>query len=616
MMNEEYVKKRISEIAEEIDGAERYSPESIDALKELLTSLIRDINTHFGTLKNDYRDKSGLTSLENRTFLSEIYKDDDSEIEHRTTDAEIPANAAKNDLADLEEILSSSLAAMTGLPDPDVLFRQFTQWTEFAMKEGLISLEYELEEAPSFYTDILLNFIATTELMNVFPELKKHFMEEHKRREDFRRFSERAVKYIIEGKPEFLKNTSGFAPSRPLSAPVEPFEPAETAEAENLTDQLALMLNSASLYLYLNNIGFTNNPEFLMNDFDAPASFASVWTTMILRFNNKPDFLNYALATLFDRHKKQLLLGRDLLALGFSRLLLVPSALLNKNFKTAWNEISRTDSSPERRKEIIFRFLCGDCSMVPEGNLEDLEKRYEDYCSELDALKQKWTAGINRLQQKLQEQKRKLVPDNRFLGSLLSPEKREEAFFRLVHYQEKSLHKEEELIADRKKFLASELSRIIKECGLSRCDTSNLSREDILTSAIELYPLQSDELQKIIMNLEDSNPLLAEELKKRMFVFDDIVMLTDRDIQKVLREIDSTELGKALKGSEIGTREKIFRNMSKRAAEMVKEDMEYFGPLQKSQVKEAQNHIIEIIRRLEDAGEIVIALGVEDEIVF
>jgi len=100
-----------------------------------------------------------------------------------------------------------------------------------------------------------------------------------------------------------------------------------------------------------------------------------------------------------------------------------------------------------------------------------------------------------------------------------------------------------------------------------------------------------------------------------MFVFEDIVMLDDRSIQKVMREVDSTELAKALKSVDTEVQDKIFRNMSKRAASMLKEDMEFMGPVRLKDVEEAQQKIVSIIRHLEDTGEIVVARAGEDELV-
>lgn len=121
--------------------------------------------------------------------------------------------------------------------------------------------------------------------------------------------------------------------------------------------------------------------------------------------------------------------------------------------------------------------------------------------------------------------------------------------------------------------------------------------------------------KSIIENLEEDDPELAEEIKKRMFVFEDIVLLDDRAIQKVLREVDSNDLAKALKSVDSDAQDKVYRNMSKRAAALLKEDMDYMGPVRLKDVEEAQQKIVNIIRKLEDQGDIVIARAGEDEMV-
>ena len=150
---------------------------------------------------------------------------------------------------------------------------------------------------------------------------------------------------------------------------------------------------------------------------------------------------------------------------------------------------------------------------------------------------------------------------------------------------------------------------------------SSLSSEDYTAAGgveniVEILNLVDRASEKqIIEALEDEDPELAEDIKKRMFVFEDIVMLDDRAIQKVMREVDSQELAKALKSVDTEVQDKIFRNMSKRAASMLKEDMEYMGPVRLKDVEEAQQKIVSIIRHLEDTGEIVVARSSEDELV-
>lgn len=119
----------------------------------------------------------------------------------------------------------------------------------------------------------------------------------------------------------------------------------------------------------------------------------------------------------------------------------------------------------------------------------------------------------------------------------------------------------------------------------------------------------------IIEALEENDPELAEEIKKKMFVFEDIVLLDDKAIQKVLRELDNQDLAKALKNVDQEVQEKIFKNMSKRAASLLREDMEFLGPIRLKDVEEAQQKIVNIIRKLEEEGEIVVARAGEDELV-
>lgn len=122
--------------------------------------------------------------------------------------------------------------------------------------------------------------------------------------------------------------------------------------------------------------------------------------------------------------------------------------------------------------------------------------------------------------------------------------------------------------------------------------------------------------EKTIMEaLEEDNPELAEEIKKRMFVFEDIVTLDDRSIQRVLKEVDMRDLALALKTASEEVTNRIFKNISSRAREMIKEDMSLMGPVRLRDVEDAQQKIVNNIRQLEESGEIVIARGGEDEII-
>ncbi len=121
--------------------------------------------------------------------------------------------------------------------------------------------------------------------------------------------------------------------------------------------------------------------------------------------------------------------------------------------------------------------------------------------------------------------------------------------------------------------------------------------------------------KNIMDTLEVQDAELAEEIRKRMFVFEDIITLDSTSIQRFIREIDNKELAVALKGATEEVSNVIYGNMSKRMAEMIKEDMDYMGPVRLRDVEEAQQKIVNVIRKLEEAGEIIIARGGGDEII-
>jgi flagellar motor switch protein FliG len=160
-----------------------------------------------------------------------------------------------------------------------------------------------------------------------------------------------------------------------------------------------------------------------------------------------------------------------------------------------------------------------------------------------------------------------------------------------------------------------EVERVL-ERKLSTLASEDYTSAGGIDAIVEILNMVDRGTEKtIIESLEDDDPELAEEIKKRMFVFEDIVLLDDRSIQKLLREVDQQELAKALKAVDTEVQDKIFRNMSKRAASLLKEDMEFMGPIRLKDVEEAQQKIVNIIRKLEEAGEIVVARAGEDELV-
>ncbi|MBS7528393.1 MAG: flagellar motor switch protein FliG [Clostridiales bacterium] len=161
--------------------------------------------------------------------------------------------------------------------------------------------------------------------------------------------------------------------------------------------------------------------------------------------------------------------------------------------------------------------------------------------------------------------------------------------------------KEVELVLERK--LSSMVTQDYSATGGIQCIVDILNSVDRGT---EKYILETLEIQ---------NAELVEEIRKKMFVFEDIVNLDSVGIQRFIREVDNNDLAVALKGATDEVKEMIFANMSKRMAEMLREDMDFMGPVRLRDVEEAQQKIVNIIRKLEEANEIIIARGGGDELI-
>lgn len=163
---------------------------------------------------------------------------------------------------------------------------------------------------------------------------------------------------------------------------------------------------------------------------------------------------------------------------------------------------------------------------------------------------------------------------------------------------------------------------IIKEIErvLEKKLSSMISQDYTMAGGIEtivdiLNSVDRGTEKNIMETLELQDTDLAEQIKKKMFVFEDIVTLDNRSIQRIIREVENNDWALALKSSSEEVSKTVFSNMSKRLAEMIREDMEYMGPVRLRDVEEAQQKIVNVIRKLEDAGEIVISRGGGDEII-
>ncbi|MEM7681074.1 MAG: flagellar motor switch protein FliG [Planctomycetota bacterium] len=146
------------------------------------------------------------------------------------------------------------------------------------------------------------------------------------------------------------------------------------------------------------------------------------------------------------------------------------------------------------------------------------------------------------------------------------------------------------------------------EARLANMLTQSFDKIGGVPTVAEMLNLVDRTTEKSIMEgLEAEDPDLVEEIRRLMFVFEDILLVDDRGIQAVLKEVENEELAISLKTASEELRQKIFGNMSERAAALIGEDMEFMGPVRVSDVESAQQRIVDIVRRLEDAGEIIIS---------
>ena len=164
-----------------------------------------------------------------------------------------------------------------------------------------------------------------------------------------------------------------------------------------------------------------------------------------------------------------------------------------------------------------------------------------------------------------------------------------------------------DIVKEVEKVLESKLSSLVNQ------DYTIIGGVDAVVDILNTVDRGTE--KHIMESLEIEEPELADEIRKKMFVFEDILLLDDRAIQRVLRDVDNADLGVALKAANEEVQNVIFKNLSKRLAAMIKEDMEFMGPVRMKDVEEAQQKVVSVIRKLEDSGEIVISRGGGDEIV-
>ncbi|PYZ98017.1 flagellar motor switch protein FliG [Alteribacter lacisalsi] len=156
----------------------------------------------------------------------------------------------------------------------------------------------------------------------------------------------------------------------------------------------------------------------------------------------------------------------------------------------------------------------------------------------------------------------------------------------------------------------------ILEKKLSATVTQDYTKAGGIESVVEVLNSVDRTTERTILDsLENRDPVLAEEIKKRMFVFEDIVTLDNRSIQRIIRDVENEDLQLSLKVASEEVKETLFGNMSQRMAENFREEMEFLGPVRLKDVEEAQTRIVTVIRHLEETGEIVIARGGGDDVI-
>lgn len=164
-----------------------------------------------------------------------------------------------------------------------------------------------------------------------------------------------------------------------------------------------------------------------------------------------------------------------------------------------------------------------------------------------------------------------------------------------------------DVIKDVETLLESKISSVVQQ------DNSVVGG---VQSLVDILNRVGRSAEKVVLEgLEREDPTLAEEVKRRMLVFEDMVMLPDNFIQRVLREVNSKDLAVAMRGAGEEVNDRIYKNLSKRAAEMLKEEIEFMGPVRLREVEQSQQKIVNILRKLDESGEIIISRGGDDVLV-
>ena len=164
--------------------------------------------------------------------------------------------------------------------------------------------------------------------------------------------------------------------------------------------------------------------------------------------------------------------------------------------------------------------------------------------------------------------------------------------------------------------LLSEMEAVLEDIAEAEISQSMSSLGGTKSVAAILNRCSTAEAKIILESIEQKNPQLAGEIKRLMFLFEDLLFVDDKGIQRILREVDKKDLAMSMKVADESLKDKIFKNMSERAREILQEELQFMGPVRLKEVEAAQTRIVSIVRQLEDQGEIVVAgRGGKEEVV-
>jgi flagellar motor switch protein FliG len=282
---------------------------------------------------------------------------------------------------------------------------------------------------------------------------------------------------------------------------------------------------------------------------------------------------------------------------------------------------SRPQATQETRRDIFGEFYnlaIGD-SAVNEGGLDYAKALLKKSLSEEDAKRvintvtqQVQTTPFSFLQKAESDNLLTFIQDEHpqtiaLILAHLPPQKASEILVGLPSQKQIEVVKRVATMEQTSPEVIKEVERGL-EHRLSDIVSQTFEKAGGVDTVAEMLNLADRSTEKGIMEgLEAEDPDLVEQIRRLMFVFEDILLVNDKGIQSVLKEVDNSELALALKTASQELKDKIFKNMSERAAQLIGEDMQYMGPVRVSDVEAAQQKIVDIVRRLEDSGEIVIA---------